>query len=279
MYATECVQTQKTAQMEGAGSRDTSRIIAWAGALLSPLETLFKFNLGNSGPTTIQSKSPLDELVVRPGTNGMDGYDAREEEKHVETCKEWIHELVTTDPKIIAIVDAINRVLPKETPLVVDPLLPEAKTHVHCVTCSSPSVGAVFLPPSGVTICANNIVKHGDKTTLQHTFTHELIHAFDFTVAQFDLANVYHVAYSEIRAAALSNECYLKPEPPLPFHTILNGAAFEHCVKRRAALAIASNSDFGRYSKQEVDAVVKLLYPSAIKDSSPFDSFKEKNLF
>ena len=71
--------------------------------------------------------------------------------------------------------------------------------------CSSDVVGG-FRPPDGIVLCHNQI---HDRTTMENTVAHELIHAYDQCRAgkRMNWSDVRQHACSEVRAANLSGDC------------------------------------------------------------------------
>lgn len=96
----------------------------------------------------------------------------------------------------------------------------KVKTLVHALSAMNAPVDLVCVrcPPHAreragyspkhhrVWICANHI---WNPFEFRRLLAHELVHAFDFARARIDVANLEHVACTEVRAWNLSGECEL----------------------------------------------------------------------
>lgn len=117
---------------------------------------------------------------------------------------------------------------------------------------------------SKVVICGNHIA--GDRM-LVNTLCHELVHAYDHCTTYFDASDLELVACSEIRASALSRECYILEEMKRGNFTIRK--QFDKCVKRRAALSVSGNPFCE--SKEKAEEIVNSVFDICIKDTAPFE--------
>ncbi|KAJ3202533.1 Nephrocystin-4, partial [Entophlyctis luteolus] len=137
------------------------------------------------------------------------------------------------------------------------------------------SAGGVFHPAVGVReqqrppirLCEENMLF---KEQLEDTLTHELVHAYDWCTANWDLTNCRHQACSEVRAGLLSAECRMALELARGRVPVQLGMKrIEACVKRRAVLSLTANpwcSDLAA-AKAAVDAV----FPACAADRAPFE--------
>lgn len=139
---------------------------------------------------------------------------------------------------------------------------PFSTDSIRCVPCVTPEQSGVYIPPSTIQICENNIQS---KTQVRDTIAHELIHAFDFCRIHFDMRNCFHLACSEIRAANLSGDCNWSQE-------ILRGnldlkAQHQKCVARRAILSL---SQVEECKSKNIPQLVNQILSSCLNDTEPF---------
>ena len=133
--------------------------------------------------------------------------------------------------------------------------------------CSSDVVGG-FRPPDGIVLCHNQI---HDRTTMENTVAHELIHAYDQCRAgkRMNWSDVRQHACSEVRAANLSGDCHWVNE-------VMRGKVFaglkghhRKCARRRAELSVAMNPKCrgAKYAEEIVGEV----FERCFNDTAPFD--------
>lgn len=223
--------------------------MSFLSTILNPI-----FNYGFNPKHLLSSPLATD----KPTTVKEDD-DKSSQEDAIKTCLEWKHKALNDD-KVKHILSSLRR---KGCNITGD--------HFKCQPCSQP-IGGMFTPENGVILCANNMVNFGNQLILLHTLTHELIHAYDYFNANFDFNNINHVAYSELRAASLSGECFMRLDEN-GISGLFDG--FERCVKRRAKLALDTNPNFSNKIKNS--KVVEELYDRAIYDTEPFDTIREFN--
>ncbi|KAJ3381100.1 Mitochondrial inner membrane protease atp23 [Entophlyctis sp. JEL0112] len=140
-----------------------------------------------------------------------------------------------------------------------------------CLSCSlTNSTSSALFPATStaqIRLCEENMLF---KEQLEDTLTHELVHAYDWCTANWDLTNCRHQACSEVRAGLLSAECRMALELARGRVPVQLGMKrIEACVKRRAVLSLTANpwcSDLAA-AKAAVDAV----FPACAADRAPFE--------
>lgn len=133
---------------------------------------------------------------------------------------------------------------------------------VACVTCNMSMFGG-FHPEDGIVLCAENAFSYEQ---VRETIVHELVHAFDACRAFMDWTNCVMHACSEIRASSLSGECRFLNEIDRGHFAVR--AQFNECVRRRALLSVAKNSNCA--GEKGVKAVAEA-WDVCSKDTKPFD--------
>ncbi|KAI9297502.1 hypothetical protein K502DRAFT_356749, partial [Neoconidiobolus thromboides FSU 785] len=139
-------------------------------------------------------------------------------------------------------------------------------SHFKCEPCNDTAIG-YFDDSKGILICQNNI---RSKAEIENTVVHELVHAYDWWNFNYKYENCYHNACTEIRAAAVSEDCSMINE-------FLRGnlrikKQHQECVRRRAILSISYNPHCSEPGKAE-EAVDKVFNP-CYYDRQPFKSDK-----
>ena len=133
--------------------------------------------------------------------------------------------------------------------------------------CSSDVVGG-FRPPDGIVLCHNQI---HDRTTMENTVAHELIHAYDQCRAgkRMNWSDVRQHACSEVRAANLSGDCHWVNE-------VMRGKVFaglkghhRKCARRRAELSVAMNPKCR--GAKHAEEIVGEVFERCFNDTAPFD--------
>ena len=115
-----------------------------------------------------------------------------------------------------------------------------------------------------VIICEDQIT---EKSELEDTLAHQLIHHYDNNTVQLDLSNPNHVACTEIRANTLSRECRFYNE--LKRGNIGFSKHFQNCVRRRAILGVLDSGSVS--SREEAERVVGRVFNKCFQDTCPFD--------
>ena len=116
-----------------------------------------------------------------------------------------------------------------------------------------------------VVVCSNHVSAQEE---VNHTLTHELIHAYDHCrAADLDWRNCEHHACSEVRAASLSGDCHFKQE-------LFRGnfgirGQHQSCVRRRAELSVSMNPHckLPGMARRAVDRA----FERCFADTAPFD--------
>ncbi|KAK3285345.1 hypothetical protein CYMTET_7047 [Cymbomonas tetramitiformis] len=137
------------------------------------------------------------------------------------------------------------------------------KSFFTVQNCGSSKFVGGFELPAGILLCSDAFVS---QEQLDHTVTHELIHAFDHCRAKnLDWYDCRHHACSEVRAAALSGDCNWKQE----VYRQNFGLKAQHqaCVKRRAELSLKINP----YCKDIAKKAVEEVFDTCYRDTAPFD--------
>jgi inner membrane protease ATP23 len=135
------------------------------------------------------------------------------------------------------------------------------KDDIIITKCPDDRAGG-FSPQSGIVLCSNSII---NKTHLQDTLAHELVHAYDHCTTTVDFNVPSMLACSEIRAQTLSGECKFTRElfrghPGIAKH-------FQTCVKRRSILGVKQVFPDGNVAQDAVNSVWDKCFP----DTAPFD--------
>lgn len=168
-------------------------------------------------------------------------------------CERWKKDLMHSSPQITF--------LRKHLALLGCPI---SNSHVLCAPCERTRAGG-FGPDAGaVLLCQNRMM---DKTHMEDTIVHELIHMYDHCRFKVDWYNLRHVACTEIRAASLSGDCRFGREV---FRGRL-GVTAQHqaCVRRRAFLSIRGHPSCPDDATAE--RVLTEVWPSCFADTRPFD--------
>jgi inner membrane protease ATP23 len=138
---------------------------------------------------------------------------------------------------------------------------PFNQNHFLCTPCDLSRSGG-FSPDHGILLCQNRII---NKTHLQDTLVHELIHAFDYCTTHMKHLNCQHIACTEIRASMLSGECKFTREFMRGHFNI--SKQLQHCVKRRALLSL----QMVPYCQANAQETLNQVFDSCFKDTTPFD--------
>lgn len=188
------------------------------------------------------------------------------EERDCKNCEEWRAYLFKYSPVITFMrgkISALNGRLDE--------------SNVRCVRCPARVTesgqvvrrGGGFSPWHGIEVCANEI---RDRSHLEDTIAHEMVHAYDILRWKADLVgdkDLRQAACSEIRASMLSGECRWSRN----FFTYKNWGLtrqFENCVRERAVLSMLSRPRV----KNDLHAVrlVNEVWESCFRDTRPFDN-------
>ncbi|KAJ3254440.1 Mitochondrial inner membrane protease atp23 [Boothiomyces macroporosus] len=134
--------------------------------------------------------------------------------------------------------------------------------NIKCLPCDETRSGG-FAPKYGIVLCQNQIL---EKSQLEDTLSHELVHLYDHATADVNWNNIRHLACSEIRAVALSGECKFNRELKRGYFGIAKH--FQECVRRRAIMGVMQGS--GKTQK-EAEVAVRSVWQDCFNDTSPFD--------
>ena len=102
---------------------------------------------------------------------------------------------------------------------------------------------------------------------------HELIHALDYCRAKIDFSNPSHLACTEIRAAALSNQCSFfnhLSSTSRPFRWKNQHA---RCVKDRARESMETSMQL---PSKEIEQIIESVFQRCYNDTEPFDSLRAR---
>ncbi|KAF2198474.1 mitochondrial inner membrane protease-like protein ATP23 [Delitschia confertaspora ATCC 74209] len=136
--------------------------------------------------------------------------------------------------------------------------------NIICRRCPTDQTGG-FTLQHGILLCANKL---RDRSSVEDTLAHEMIHAWDYLKWKVDDNNLRHQACLEIRASTLSGECRFTRE----FFTRKQFKITEQlqsCVRRRATLSMLARPGV----KDDVHAakIVNEVWDSCFSDPRPFD--------
>ncbi|KAM7201007.1 peptidase M76 family protein [Naviculisporaceae sp. PSN 640] len=125
-----------------------------------------------------------------------------------------------------------------------------------------------FSPDHGILICANYMQ---DRSLLEETLAHEMVHAWDHLRWKVDWAgrmDLRHSACTEIRASMLSGECRWVRESFTRGNWSLT-QQFQNCVRSRAVQSVMARPTC-KDDKQAVK-VVNEVWDSCFNDKRPFE--------
>lgn len=117
-----------------------------------------------------------------------------------------------------------------------------------------------------IVVCQNSLL---DKSDLESTLAHELIHSYDDCTTQLSPTSCLHMACTEIRASSLSGECGMLREIRRGNWSFTKG--HQKCVKRRAALSLKMRPSCAA----EADRWVEEAWESCFADTAPVSSKRE----
>ncbi|KAI8869465.1 mitochondrial inner membrane protease ATP23 [Ramicandelaber brevisporus] len=175
----------------------------------------------------------------------------RDRNSEAEQCVSWRNTLVATSPIVRFMMEKLAKAG-----------CPFDVSTLPCEPCDEMRAGG-FSPDIGVQLCQNRFF---DKTHMEDTLAHELVHAYDHCVFKVDWSNCYHHACSEIRAASLSGDCRFTRE----FARGNVGYLKQHqkCVKRRALLSVLANPSC--QAPGQAERAVNAVFESCFNDTTPF---------
>lgn len=146
--------------------------------------------------------------------------------------------------------------------------------NIVCEPCHHVKAGGYYNSDSQkITLCENYI--GNSRTHIEHTITHELIHAYDdfygvCGTSDFDWKNCKHRACSEVRAAAMSGDCnYIEEVKRGNFNPV---GFYERCVKRRAELS----QKLVKMCQQTARSDTQEVFTDCMIDHRPFDCNKKR---
>ena len=97
---------------------------------------------------------------------------------------------------------------------------------------------------------------------------HELIHAFDYCRNRMDFRNLQHLACTEIRAAALSDECSIFHHISKSTHPYRWKNQHKPCVRHRAQQSISA---IARLANEDIEKLINDIFTRCYNDTNPFD--------
>lgn len=104
-------------------------------------------------------------------------------------------------------------------------------------------------------------------------FQHELIHAYDYCRAQIDFHNPYHLACTEIRAAALSDQCSLFNHFSSSSRPFLIKNQHRKCVQDRTRDSMEICTDLPR---KNLNQIINDVFLRCYNDTNPFDETRKR---
>ena len=97
---------------------------------------------------------------------------------------------------------------------------------------------------------------------------HELVHALDYCRVHLDFKNPFHLACTEIRAAALSDQCSLFQHVSTSSRPYRWKNQHANCVKNRTKQSMEICTDLPR---ARIDEIIDDVFPRCYRDTDPFD--------
>ncbi|EST08573.2 Peptidase M76, ATP23 [Kalmanozyma brasiliensis GHG001] len=205
--------------------------------------------------------------------------ETKQETAERERCEQWTDQLFRTSPMVrfmskhLTLLDCNpTSPLPAPTSSSSSSPSPPSQPKLVIAPCPpdtaggfSPSIPGEPTSHSSILICSNRIM---NKSHLEDTLSHEMVHWYDHCRFLVDWTNLRHLACSEIRANSLSGDCGFGRE-----YTRKNYAfKLQHqtCVKRRAVMSIMANPDCGG-DQDKAERVVDEVFESCFGDTRPFD--------
>jgi mitochondrial inner membrane protease ATP23 len=139
--------------------------------------------------------------------------------------------------------------------------------HVTCETSSTRNIrGGFDRRHCQIVLFTNHIDSSDEFCTI---FQHELIHAFDYCRAHVNFADPSHLACTEIRAAALTDQCSLFQHISRSSRPFRWKNQHVQCVKDRSRESM-SNVCMDR-SRNELEQIIDRVFSRCYNDTEPFD--------
>jgi len=140
----------------------------------------------------------------------------------------------------------------------------DIRRHISCEVCDHSVTGGYDPFLNQVVVCQNTARSKGK---IQGSLTHEMIHMFDYCRHKLDLADVSHLACTEIRAANLAHCSYLSGllEGSLELGTVKE--EHQECVRQRAVRSVLAVRDV---SQEEAHKAVDKVFNKCYNDLEPF---------
>lgn len=174
--------------------------------------------------------------------------------------KDWI---LRYSPTVRFMAEQINKLNPTSTADV--ELTSFDSSKIICEVCPEWKSGG-FHPKYGILLCQNRL---RDRSHLEDTLAHEMIHYYDNLKWQVDWLNLKHHACSEIRASSLSGECRFFQEFSRRGFGFTIARGHQECVKRRAIISVMGNPNCK--DREEAEKVVNQVWDSCFYDTRPFE--------
>ncbi|RKP12408.1 peptidase M76 [Piptocephalis cylindrospora] len=173
-------------------------------------------------------------------------------ERDRKTCEKWKKQFLERSPMVRFMMAELSKAG-----------CPFESRHLRCLPCDLTRSGG-FGPKEGIALCQNRFI---NKTHMEDTLSHELIHAYDHCRFKVQWNDIKHHACSEIRAANLSGDCKWTRE--LRRGNISFVKQHQACVKRRAILSVKQSPSCP--SEEDAVAAVAEVFDSCFTDTRPFD--------
>ncbi|TFK56826.1 hypothetical protein OE88DRAFT_1730270 [Heliocybe sulcata] len=185
------------------------------------------------------------------------GLTPEEQEAEVEgrnhrTCEQWKAQMMEYSPAVTFML--------KHLELSGCPVKP---SNIECGRCDWTRSGG-FMPEGKIVLCQGRIF---NKSHMEHTLTHELVHMYDQCKFKVDWLNLRHHACSEIRANSLGGDCKWAREIQRGFLSI--SKQHQECVRRRAVLSVKGNPACP--DEAAAERAVNEVWESCFSDTRPFD--------
>lgn len=173
----------------------------------------------------------------------------------IRDCHEQARRCLATHPSIRRLLDALAS---RGCPFDFD-------RHLACETTDGGIRGGFDRSLSQVVLYPGNLHSPEELCTI---LAHELVHAYDHCRAHVDFTDPSHLACTEIRAAALSDQCSLWRHFSSSSRPFLVKQQHGRCVRERAreSMQVCSALPRGR-----LDQIISDVFARCYNDTDPFD--------
>jgi len=175
------------------------------------------------------------------------------EEHHGRTCEKWKAEMMNYSPSVVFMLKHL-----KLSGCIVK------SEDIICAPCDFTKSGGFASNEGAVVLCQGKFM---NKTHMEHTLVHELVHMYDHCKFKVDWNNLRHHACSEIRANSLSGDCRYARE--LRRGIVSFSKQHQACVRRRAVLSVRANPACP--DEATAERAVNEVWESCFNDTRPFD--------